>query len=351
MARRREELVAPDGETHSTESPLSVEPVTVVIPAYNEEASVERVAAQVHQVLNAAAIQHEVIIVDDGSSDGTAVAAGRSGARVIRHRRNRGYGASLKTGILAARHDTIVITDADGTYPIDAIPQLLRALREADLVIGARVSQNVTIPLTRRPAKWVLRCLAEYVAGESIPDLNSGLRAFRRSSMEPYFPILPAKFSFTTTQTLAMLCDQYRVTTVPVDYYRREGKSKIVPWDFMTFISLVLRVSMLFNPLKVFVPPALVCLAVGGLKIMLDVIFTIMRAGGPHWSMFLMPTVSTSALILVIAGIQMLLIGMMSDAVARKIGQQVPTPGLSGSLSRPGSRVGAEGPSRSAGER
>jgi glycosyltransferase involved in cell wall biosynthesis len=349
MARPREELMAPGGEDQPAESHIAsaAEPVSVVIPAYNEEASVEQVAVQVQQVLNGLAIPHEVIIVDDGSTDGTSAAAARSGARVIRHQRNRGYGASLKTGILAARYDAIVITDADGTYPINRIPELLLTLREADLVIGARVNQNVKIPLTRRPAKWILRRLAEYVAGESIPDLNSGLRAFRRSAMEPYFPILPSRFSFTTTQTLAMLCDQYRVATVSIDYYRREGKSKIVPWDFMTFVSLVLRVSMLFNPLKVFVPPALVCLALGGLKLVLDVVFAIMRAGGLSWAILLTPTISTSALILVLAGIQMLLIGMMSDAVARKMGQPAATPGLSGFAARPGSRVAADAPDRS----
>ena len=349
MAHARAGSMANGSEEHPAEalSRSNPEPVSVVIPAYDEEASVERVAAQVQQVLNEAAIPHEVIIVDDGSTDGTSAAAARSGARVIRHQRNRGYGASLKTGILAARYDAIVITDADGTYPIDCIPELLLALREADLVIGARINQNVKIPLTRRPAKWILRRLAEYVAGESIPDLNSGLRAFRRSAMEPYFPILPSRFSFTTTQTLAMLCDQYRVETIPIDYYRREGKSKIVPWDFMTFVSLVLRVSMLFNPLKVFVPPALVCLALGGLKLILDLIFAIMRAGGLSWSLLLMPTISTSALILVLAGIQMLLIGMMSDAVARRMGQQAASPSLSGFASRSGSRMSSDRPDRS----
>lgn len=315
------------GELGREEQPGSgsswvAEPVSVVIPAYNEEASVERVARQVHQVLSGVAIPHEVIVVDDGSTDGTSAAAAHSGARAFRHQRNRGYGAALKTGILAARYDAVVITDADGTYPIDCIPDLLLALREADLVIGARVKQNVKIPLSRRPAKWILRRLAEYVAGESIPDLNSGLRAFRRSAMEPYFSILPSKFSFTTTQTLAMLCDHYRIANVSIDYYQREGKSKIVPWDFVTFVSLVLRVSMLFNPLKVFVPPALMCLSLGALKVALDVIFAITRAGGLAWSILLGPVISTSALILVLAGIQMLLIGMMSDAVARRIGPQ-----------------------------
>lgn len=341
-------MVERGGGERSEESGRSsaTEPVSVVIPAYDEEASVGRVARQVQQALREAATPHEVIVVDDGSTDGTSVAAGRSGARVIRHQRNRGYGAALKTGILAARYDAVVITDADGTYPIESIPDLLFALREADLVIGARVKQNVRIPLLRRPAKWLLRRLAEYVSGERIPDLNSGLRAFRRSAMEPYFSILPSKFSFTTTQTLAMLCDHYRVTTISIGYNRREGKSKIVPWDFVTFVALVLRVSMLFNPLKVFVPPALMCLALGGLKTVMDVILAIVRAGGLRWSILVMPVVSTSALTLVLAGIQILLIGMMSDAVARKI---VPTaPSVSALTLRPPAHMTADEPDRRA---
>src|SRR5262245_57966074 len=120
----------PDAPVESQTLTLA-NPVSVVIPAYNEEVSVERVATQVHRVLNEASIPHEVIIVDDGSTDGTRVAAARSGARVIPHQKNRGYGTALKTGILAARHDVIVIVDADGTYPLDAIPDLLVALREA----------------------------------------------------------------------------------------------------------------------------------------------------------------------------------------------------------------------------
>jgi glycosyltransferase involved in cell wall biosynthesis len=262
--------------------------------------------------------------VDDGSTDDTAAMARNAGAHVIQHLKNQGYGSSLKTGILAAQHDTIIITDADGTYPCAAIPRLLEALADADLVIGARVSENVHIPMVRKPGKWMLARLAEYISGEKIPDLNSGLRAFRRTTLLPYFNILSDKFSFTTTQTLAMLCNNYKVLNITIDYYPRKGKSKIVAWDFVNFVSLVLRLSMLFNPLKVFVPVSMTCILLSFVKFVLDLLFAIQRAGGLSWHILAQPTVSTTTLILFLAGIQILLVGMVSDGLSRKIEQYQP---------------------------
>ena len=125
---------------------------------------------------------------------------------MLRHIENRGYGAALKSGIRAAKHEVIVITDADGTYPSDQIPELLSKLDHADMVVGARIGKNVRIPLIRRPAKWMLGLLAEYIVGRRIPDLNSGLRAFRRDCVEQYFSILSNRFSFTTTSDVGPFC-------------------------------------------------------------------------------------------------------------------------------------------------
>ena len=154
--------------------------VSVVIPAYNEEHGVGPVVTELRGVLASNGITAEVIVVDDGSTDQTARAAAAAGARVLRHRSNRGYGAALKSGITAASNEYVVITDADGTYPCHYIPEILSKLETADMVVGARIGSNVKIPLIRRPAKWVLNQLANYMTGTRIPDLNSGLRAFRR---------------------------------------------------------------------------------------------------------------------------------------------------------------------------
>lgn len=246
--------------------------VSVVIPAYNEEQAVGSVIAELREVLRRHGIEAEIIVVDDGSADQTAQAAADAGARVLRHRSNRGYGAALKSGVAAASNDYIVITDADGTYPCEYIPEMLDRLEGSDMVVGARVGKNLKIPLLRRPAKWALNRLANYLTKAHIPDLNSGLRAFRRDLVMQYFPILPDQFSWTTTITVAMHCDKYAVTYLPINYRARRGSSKIVPWDAGSFAILILRTAMLFRPLRIFVPVVILCLLYGAVKMTINMI-------------------------------------------------------------------------------
>jgi len=295
--------------------------VSVVIPAYNEEGAVALQVDAVRRVLRAHAIVHEIIVVDDGSEDGTAEAAHSAGARVLRHVENCGYGAAIKTGILAAQYDAIVIIDADGTYPAVEIPALLEQLATADMVVGARTGQHVRIPAMRRPAKWVLGKLAEHIAAKRIPDLNSGLRAFRRECVQQYFPILSNRFSFTTTSTLALLADDYRVVYHPIDYHERIGRSKIQPRHFLDFCILVLRLSMIFQPLRVFVPLALACVSLGVAKAVWDVVSLFVRHSTVGWHLAFEPALSTSAIMLFMAGLQLLVVGMVADGVLRRIAQ------------------------------
>jgi len=285
-------------------------PVTVVIPACNEAQAVAGVVADVRRHLDAAGCAPEIIVVDDGSSDRTASIARTAGARVLQHRSTRGYGAALKTGIAAATHDLVGIIDADGTYPTAALPTLFTELAHADMVVGARTGTSVHIPPSRRPAKWALTHLANYLTNAHIPDLNSGLRVFRRDVALQYFPILPDQFSWTSTITLAMHCDQYAVRYVPIDYHARQGASKIVPWDAGTFAILILRTAMLFRPLRVFLPLALLCLAYGSAKMTLDMLRD--------------PNISASALLALLSALQLLLIGMLADAVATRLGRLNP---------------------------
>ena len=214
-----------------------------------------------------------------------------------------------------------MITDADGTYPADEIPNLVAKLETADMVVGARTGDEVHIPMMRRPAKMFLGWLAARIAGQPIPDLNSGLRVFRRECLKQYFPILSNRFSFTTTGTLALLADDYLVAYHPINYYKRVGKSKITPRHFMDFTILVLRMAMLFQPLKIFAPLAFTCGFLGLLKVCYDVV-----------TLFLAPLTltglsSTSRYCplprysFYWSGCNCSLIGMVADGVVRRIGQ------------------------------
>lgn len=281
--------------------------ISVVIPAFNEERGIASVINELAAILRGHGVEAEILVVDDGSRDGTAQAAAAAGARVLRHRSNRGYGAALKTGIAGARFDTVAIIDADGTYPASSLPQMLLELDRVDMVVGARIGQSVRIPLVRRPAKWALTRLANYLTGARIPDLNSGLRVFRRGVAMQYFAILPDQFSWTTTITLAMHCDKYAVAYLPIDYRERTGKSKIVPWDAGTFFMLILRTVMLFRPLRVFLPIMVACLLYGIVKMSFDLTHQ--------------PNISASALLAFMSALIVLLIGMLGDALAMRLGR------------------------------
>src|SRR4030067_1603844 len=296
-------------------------PVSVILPACNEEDAIASQIESIRYTLRSHGIIHEIIVVDDGSQDQTAELALKSNARVILHPENRGYGAALKTGIAAAEYETILIIDADGTYPVEQIPNLLSKLETADMVVGARTGNKVHIPLIRRPAKWILGWLANRISGRSIPDLNSGMRVFRRDFVKQYFSILPNQFSFTTTITLAMLADDYHVVYHPIDYYRRIGNSKITPKNFMEFMMLVLRLAMLFQPLKIFVPLSFSCGLLGVLKAIFDIIGLFQRASSFNSSLVFQPVLSTSAILLLLVALQLLLIGMVADGLVRRIVQ------------------------------
>jgi glycosyltransferase involved in cell wall biosynthesis len=318
-------MQAPSDRVYELEELIDAPPegamVSVIIPAYNESGAVGDQVGAVNKALENSGVAYEIIVVDDGSTDDTAQAALRAGARLLRHPENRGYGASLKSGITAAAGETIVIIDADGTYPAEEIPVLLRELEHADMVVGARTGNTVYVSWVRQPAKWILRVLAQWIADQPIPDINSGMRAFRRSCVRQYFAILSNRFSFTTTVTLAYLADNYRVVYHPIDYYQRVGKSKIVPWHFMDFTVLILRISMMFNPLRVFVPLALFFGGLGVAKTIYDILSLFGRTPDRSWELLVMPVLSTSAVLLLFVGLQFLMIGMVADGVVRRIAQ------------------------------
>ncbi|MCI5208547.1 MAG: glycosyltransferase family 2 protein, partial [Candidatus Electrothrix sp. ATG2] len=206
---------------------------TIIIPVYNE---VQALDSELARFFSADFINdYELIIVDDGSTDGSTDKlrdlykhAGRDNVVLIHHEQNIGYGAALKTGIMNASTEHIIITDADNSYPNDRIPEFYKIYTRlgVDMVVGARTGKDAAIPLLRRPPKWCLNKLANYLVRTKIPDLNSGLRIFRRDVILNYINLICNGFSFTTTLTLIMLCNNYKVKYIPIAYHARSGTSK-----------------------------------------------------------------------------------------------------------------------------
>jgi glycosyltransferase involved in cell wall biosynthesis len=281
--------------------PMEID-VTIIIPAYNEELSIANQIKAVHDVMQKTEKSYEIIVVDDGSTDDTVKEVMGEKVTLISVQQNRGYGATLKTGIARARSELVVITDADGTYPTDAIPILIKKADDCDMVVGARTGNNVQVPFIRKPAKWFLQKLASYLAGKKIPDLNSGLRVMKKSIVAQFYNILPSGFSFTTTITLALLCNDYLVYYHPIEYYKRIGKSKIRPVDAYYFLLLILRTIVYFNPLKVFLPIGAAFFCGGLAKFIYDLV---------------VGNLSESAVFAFLSAFIIWAIGLLSDQIAK----------------------------------
>jgi glycosyltransferase involved in cell wall biosynthesis len=286
--------------------------LSVVIPAFNEARAIRPTLEQLVETLSESDIDHEIIVVDDGSTDGTSeivqrLAESLPDVRLVVHKQNRGYGAALKSGIRAAQSEVVAITDADGTYPNERIPELYRRLvdERADMVVGSRTGENVHIPLVRRPAKWLLRVLANYLSGHPIPDLNSGLRVMSKAPIVQRFNLVSDGFSFTTTTLLALLARGQHVVFVPIDYHARTGNSKIRPIrDTFNFLVLILRVSVFFEPLKVFLPATL-AIGLGGVGLGA---VQLAQDGG----------LGEVPLLLVLSALQIGLVGLIADMISRR---------------------------------
>ncbi len=280
--------------------------VSVILPVFNEVEHLRQEVDRVRASMDASDYTYEIIIVDDGSSDGSGeLALSLPDVRVIRFLQNRGSGSARKAGTHAARGRVTVWTDVDMTYPNDTIPQLVKELDGYDQVVGARTTEEGTLKSLRVPAKWFIRRLASFLTKTKIPDLNSGFRAFRTDVARQYLRFLPAGFSCVTTMTMTFLSGGYSVKYIPIEYGKRAGKSKFHPIkDTSRYGTQVVRMVLSYNPLRLFMPTGVALLMLGTGKMFYDL----------HKYDF---HLTTNALLILFAGFQVLAIGLLADLVVR----------------------------------
>ena len=272
--------------------------VSVVIPAYNEAA----VIAEVVTSLASAGPWHEIIVVDDGSTDGTCARAKSAGATVVRHPYNKGNGAAVKSGIRTSTGEYVLIVDGDGQHPGEDAVRLTERLGEYDLVIGARDGATQATA-ARRGGNALLNWLAGYLTGREIPDLTSGFRGARRSCLREFLHLLPNGFSTPTTTTLAFIKAGYNVAFEPVAARRRQGASKIrFARDGAKFFLILLKIVTIFSPLRIFVPISAATFAAG--------------AAYGIWNAFAHGRIPNGAVLLVLFAVVVFLVGLVSEQIA-----------------------------------
>ena len=296
--------------------PLPTRPqpvVSIVLPCFNEQDHVMAEIERITEAMDASGLSYELLAIDDCSTDGTLEvlrqAEGKYPAvEVLAFRRNGGSGTARRIGTTRARGEIVVWTDADLTYPNERIPELVQMLLDDDhyaQVVGARLTEEGTHKWLRVPAKWFIRKIAERLSNQKIPDLNSGLRAFRRTVALPYLRLLPPGFSCVTTITLAFLSNQHDIRYVPIEYRKRAGTSKFhFVRDAYRYILQVLRMVMYFNPIKVLMPLALVLFGTGAVKAIVDVVRYEFR-------------ITTNAMLLIVTGLIIAAVALLADLIVR----------------------------------
>ncbi|MEJ7584115.1 MAG: glycosyltransferase family 2 protein [Acidimicrobiales bacterium] len=280
--------------------------VSIVLPVYNEKGHLRAEIDRIRAAMDASSYSYEVIVVDDGSDDGSGEQLRTiEGIRLIQFGENRGSGSARKYGTRAAQGRVVVWTDVDMTYPNHLIPELVDELAGHDQVVGARTSEQGTHKAFRVPAKWFVRTLASYLAQTSIPDLNSGLRAFRRNVALQYVSQLPPGFSCVTTLTMSFLANGYSVKYWPIEYRERAGESKFHWWtDTRRYLLQVVRMILSYNPLRVFLPLGIALSVLGIGKLAFDCITDDFR-------------VAINTVVILFAAFQVFSIGMLADLVGR----------------------------------
>ncbi|MFL6240024.1 MAG: glycosyltransferase family 2 protein [Actinomycetes bacterium] len=292
--------------------------VTIVLPVFNEAGHIEAEISRIAAAMDASGFSYDLDVYDDASTDGTREVLARLAEsrrfprlRYVARQRNSGPGTVRRLGTQQARGELVAWTDADMSYPNERLPEfitLLRNERGIDQVVGARTSEAGSYRVLRVPTKWVIRRIASYLTAATIPDLNSGMRVFRRDVAQPYLRLLPAGFSCVSTLTLSFLANGHEIRYVPIDYSSRAGRSKFhFIRDAYLYILQVLRMVMYFNPLKVLMPVALWIIAAGGVKMVTDVIRFGWRVPG-------------STVLILLTGLQIAALALLGDLIVRSRG-------------------------------
>lgn len=280
--------------------------ISVVLPIYNEKGHLRAEIDRIRASLEASKYSFEIIVVDDGSNDGSEAELPQiAGITLLTHRQNQGSGAARRTGTTAARGRVVVWTDVDMTYPNDRIPELVDEMDGWDHIVGWRQTEEGTHKILRTPAKWLIRKLASYLSETDIKDLNSGLRAFRRDVAMQYVHELPKGFSCVTTLTMSFLGGGYSLGFMPIEYFPRAGRSKF-HWlrDTRRYILQVIRMTLSYNPLKVFLPIGLGLLVLGLVKLGFDWAERDFR-------------LAANTLLIFFASLQVITVGLLADLVVR----------------------------------
>jgi glycosyltransferase involved in cell wall biosynthesis len=294
---------AGSGTATSEDAPVDV---SIILPVFNEAEHLQAEVDRIRAAMDGSEYSYEIIVIDDGSTDGSGEKLMQvPDIRLIRLAKNRGTGTARRMGTAAARGRVTVWTDCDMTYPNDEIPQLVKELDGADQVVGARTSEEGTLPFFRVPAKWLIRKLACFLTQTKIPDLNSGFRAFRTDVARQYINQLPTGFSCVTTITMTFLANGYAVRFVPITYAKRAGRSKF-HWrkDTSRFATQVIRMVLSYNPLRIFMPVGLTLGLLATIKLFIDVTRL-------DWH------VTPTTLLLFFAAFQVIMIGLLADLIVR----------------------------------
>ncbi|NCN07250.1 glycosyltransferase family 2 protein [Candidatus Falkowbacteria bacterium] len=277
--------------------------LSFLIPVHNEDKVISKTLRECYEKLKSLNINFEIIVINDGSTDTTKeILSQVDYVKVLNNPYNIGYGASLKRGIASSSGNWIMIIDADGTYPISDIDKIIKPAGDYDMVVGNR--QHDKDHFGRKPAKWFLKKLASFLAGKKIPDLNSGMRIFKKSVALEFWHLYPSRFSFTSTITLACFANDYFVKYVDIPYYSRVGRSGIKPRNFFDFIALILKLVVYFKPLKMLSPLALLFLLAGLAKLVKDFVVN--------------GYIGTLALLLILFAVQIFIMAIISEVIIKR---------------------------------